>query len=93
MIGQSIFRTTTQFIAVAALFATCLSPASAASLQDAQNLLKQGQNTQALEEVDKLLVANPQDRSAHFLKGVILTEMNRLDEAIVVFTALTQEAP
>ncbi|HSD38278.1 MAG TPA: tetratricopeptide repeat protein [Rhodocyclaceae bacterium] len=64
-----------------------------ASLQEAQNLLRQGQQTKALDEVNELVSASPKDRQARFLKGVILAEMNRLDEAAAVFIKLTEEAP
>lgn len=55
--------------------------------------MRKGQDAQALEQVDKLLAATPKDRSARFVKGVILTELNRLDEATAVFSELTKEAP
>ncbi len=71
-------------------FALCVQ---AASLQDAQNLLRQGQHAKALDEVNELISANPKDRQARFLKGVVLAELNRLDEAAAVFTKLTEEAP
>ncbi|MEC5388047.1 tetratricopeptide repeat protein [Uliginosibacterium sp. H3] len=69
------------------------SIAFGASLQEAQNLLRQGQQAKALDEVNELVSASPKDRQARFLKGVILAEMNRLDEAATVFTKLTEEAP
>jgi tetratricopeptide (TPR) repeat protein len=71
-------------------FALCVQ---AASLQDAQNLLRQGQHAKALDEVNELISANPKDRQARFLKGVVLAELNRLDEAAAVFSKLTEEAP
>jgi tetratricopeptide (TPR) repeat protein len=84
----------TGFLAVASLVLLCAAPgAMAASLQDAQNLLREGQNAKALDEVNELVSASPKDRQARFLKGVILAEMNRLDEAAAVFLKLTEEAP
>ncbi|MEC5399791.1 YybH family protein [Uliginosibacterium sp. H1] len=68
------------------------SPVAAAP-EDVQNLIKQGQFTQALDRADRDLVANPKDRKTRFLKGVALTELNRLDEAAQVFLKLTEEAP
>lgn len=67
--------------------------AGAVTLQEVQALVRQGQYSQALDQVDRLLASSPKDRSARFLKGVILTEMNRLDDAVAVFSALSQEAP
>ncbi|GAA5158851.1 tetratricopeptide repeat protein [Viridibacterium curvum] len=79
---------------IVTLLVLCVAqPVMAASYQEAQNLLRQGQHAKALDEVNELVSANPKDRGARFLKGVILAEMNRLDEAAAVFTKLTEEAP
>lgn len=76
----------------AAMF--CLSPlAHADALQDIGKAMKQGQYPQALERVDQYLTANPKEPQGRFLKGLILTEMNRQNEAIVIFTKLTEEFP
>ena len=79
-------------IAVAALLALT-SLAHADTLQDIGKLMKQSQYTQALDKVDQYLSSNPKDPQGRFLKGLILTEMNRQPEAIVVFTKLTEEFP
>jgi len=67
--------------------------ASSAPLQDAQQLLKQGQYSQALDQVDKHLSDKPKDPQGRFLKGVILTEMGKTSDAISVFTKLTEDFP
>jgi tetratricopeptide (TPR) repeat protein len=78
----------------AALAMAVLSPsASADALQDATKSLRQGQHAQALDQVDKFLSASPNDASGRFLKGVILTEMNRTQDAIAVFTKMTEDYP
>ncbi|PLK48826.1 tetratricopeptide repeat protein [Uliginosibacterium sp. TH139] len=81
--------------ALLALSTAALSaPAAAqATLSEAQALLAQGQRSQALDKIDRVLASTPKDRQARFLKGVILAEMNRLDDAAVVFVKLTEEAP
>ena len=73
----------------------CLAsaPLRADNLQDAQRLLKQGQLQPALDKTDQALAAKPKDAQARFLKGLILTEMNRPNDAIVVFTQLTEDYP
>lgn len=78
-----------------ALAASCtlLIPTASAGLAEAQNYLQQGQHAQALEQVDRVLAANAKDRQARFLKGVILAEMNKLDDAAAIFLKLTEEAP
>src|SRR5882757_166867 len=78
-------RLTILLAVVASVVLMCAAPgALAASLQEAQNLLRQGQHAKALDEVNELVSASPKDRQARFLKGVILAEMNRLDEASAV---------
>ncbi len=69
------------------------APAHADSLQDAQRLMKQGQLKEALERTEQVLSGKPKDAQARFLKGLILTEMNRPVEAIAVFTKLTEDYP
>lgn len=68
-------------------------PVRADTIQDASLLLKQGQYAQALEQVDKYLSGKPKDAQARFLKGVILTEMNKPNDAIAVFTKLSEDHP
>lgn len=85
-------------LCVAALIslATLAFPAqllAQSNLGEAQTLLSQGKRTQALEQLDRFITANPKDRQARFLKGVVLTELNRLDDAASVFLKLTEEAP
>ena len=62
-------------------------------LQDVTRMLRQGQAPQALERVDKYLAGKPRDAQGRFLKGLILTEMNRPSEAIQVFTKLSEDYP
>jgi len=68
-------------------------PAHADNLQDAQRFLKQGQHPQALDQVDKHLAGKPKDAQGRFLKGLILTEMGKTNDAIVIFTKLTEDYP
>jgi tetratricopeptide (TPR) repeat protein len=67
--------------------------AQAESIQDINRLLKQGHHAQALDQVDKYLAGKPKDAQGRFLKGLILTEMNRSSEAITVFQKLTEDYP
>jgi tetratricopeptide (TPR) repeat protein len=67
--------------------------AHADSIPDINRLMKQGQHAQALEQVDKYLAGKPKDAQGRFLKGLILTEMNRSSEAIAVFQKLTEDYP
>jgi tetratricopeptide (TPR) repeat protein len=67
--------------------------ARADTLQDINRQMKQGQNAQALEQVDKYLAGKPRDPQGRFLKGLILTELNRGNEAIAVFQKLAEDYP
>ena len=69
------------------------SPVRADSVQDLQALVKQGQLSQALEKADQLLASKPRDAQVRFLRGVILSELNRGAEAITVFQKLTEDYP
>ncbi|MCC6611108.1 MAG: tetratricopeptide repeat protein [Burkholderiales bacterium] len=62
-------------------------------LGEAGRLLREGQLAEALAHVERRLAADPRDAQARFLKGVILTEQKRTDEAIAVFVRLTQDDP
>ena len=62
-------------------------------LQDITRMMRQGQLPQALERIDKLLAAKPRDAQGRFLKGLVLTEMNRPAEAIQMFTKLSEDYP
>ncbi len=69
------------------------SPVFADNLPEVQRLIKQGQYPQALEKVDTYLLSRPKDAQGRFLKGLILTEMNKPQEAINVFTKLSEDYP
>ena len=69
------------------------APLLAETLADVQRLIKQRQYPQALAVVDAYLGNAPDDVQASFLKGVIYGELNRTDEAIAVYTRLTEDYP
>ena len=69
------------------------TPVLADNLGDAQRFIKRGDYIQALESVNAQLAETPDEAKARFLKGVILTETNQTDEAITVFTKLTEDYP
>jgi len=62
-------------------------------LQEATKLLQAGQHSQALEQVNKALAANPRDAQPRFLKGLILAEQGNAKEASEIFLKLTQDFP
>jgi tetratricopeptide (TPR) repeat protein len=62
-------------------------------VQDISRMMRQGQLPQSLERIDKFLAGKPRDAQGRFLKGLILTEMNRPAEAIQVFAKLSEDYP
>ena len=79
----------------ALVLAACaiLTPARADEIQDISQLLKSGQQAQALERVNRYLATRPKDAQGRFLKGLILAEQNKTADAIDVFTKLSQDYP
>ncbi len=71
----------------------CAAIAAAPSIQDANLAFHKGNNSVALDKVNGFLASNPKDAQARFLKGLILTELNRYNEAIKVFSDLTEDYP
>ena len=69
------------------------SAALADRVDDAGALLRKGQASQALSVVDAHLKEHPKDARGLFLRGVILAEQHKPDEAIAAFRALNDERP
>ena len=78
-------------IGLAALL--CGAPAHADEVADIGKLMRAGQLPAALQKADKALAVQPRDPQLRFLKGLILAEQNRNNEAIAVFQKLTEDYP
>ncbi|MDR0735227.1 MAG: tetratricopeptide repeat protein [Zoogloeaceae bacterium] len=78
-----------------ALCAAIALPAvfAADNLAAIQNLMRQGQYPQALASVDAYLADRPKDAQGRFMKGLILTELKRPNDAVAVFTKLSEDYP
>ena len=75
-------------------FFFCISLANAeSSYGDIQLLIKQNQLNEALKLTEDQLSRDQSDIKLHFLKGLVLTRLDRFQEAENVFTKLTQENP
>ena len=74
----------------AGLFA---SVAHADDYGDVSALIKSGKLAEALAKADVYLTAKPKDPQMRFLKGVVLTESGKTDDAIATLSGLTQEFP
>ncbi len=60
---------------------------------DINKLMKAGQLPEALTKIDASLAQRPRDPQLRFLKGLIFTEQNKTNEAIAIFTKLTEDFP
>ena len=67
--------------------------AFADELKDISQMAESGQQAAALERINTYLAANPKDAQAMFMKGIILAESNKRDDAIKAFTDLTDKYP
>lgn len=76
------------------LLAACLaSVAHADDYSDAMQLLRAGKLPEAMARADAFLASKPRDPQMRFLKGVILRDSGKLNEAVVIFTKLTEDYP
>ncbi len=81
------------------IFSSCFallvaSPWSYADdVSDISKLLRGGQLADALQKTDAALTQRPKDSQLRFLKGLILTEQNKVSEAITVFSKLSEDHP
>ena len=86
--------TRSRFIAA---LATSLILASAGvyatEVQDINQQFRKGDLAGALQRANTYLDKNPKDAQARFLKGLILAEQGKSNEAIQIFTALTEDYP
>lgn len=74
-----------------ALALTAWAPAYADDFADVSKLAKAGKVVEALNKTNEYLSKHPADPQMRFMKGVLLTEQNKSDEAIAVFTKLTED--
>jgi tetratricopeptide (TPR) repeat protein len=56
-------------------------------------LLRNGRIDAANAKVESMLAANPKDAQARFLKGLVLSDQGKRDEAIQAFRSLTEDYP
>jgi Flp pilus assembly protein TadD len=68
-------------------------PAAADEVSEVRALIARGDLPGALARADEAAKADPRDAQARFLRGVVLMNMHRDDEAMEVFVQLTQDYP
>lgn len=69
------------------------SLANADDLKDIAQQASQGQQSAAMERINNHINANPSDVQALFMRGVMLAEQGKKDEAIKAFSDITQRFP
>lgn len=89
---QTVYQALIAFLCSAVL-GLGVTRAQAGNLDDVQALMFKNDLSGALTRLDQHLSASPKDRDGRFLKGILLTEMRRLPEAVEIFTALTRDEP
>ncbi|MGQ0749588.1 MAG: tetratricopeptide repeat protein [Betaproteobacteria bacterium] len=62
-------------------------------LKQVEFLIEKGDHARAMENLEEYLKSNPRDTRGRFLKGVILSEQKKTNEAIKVYTDLTHDNP
>ena len=67
--------------------------ANADELKEISKLADQGQTALALDRLNTFNTANPKNPQSLFMKGVLLAELGRREEAIKVFTDVTEKFP
>ncbi|MDD2926271.1 tetratricopeptide repeat protein [Rhodoferax sp.] len=86
----AIFKT----LRLLTLASVCLaSTAFADEYGDVSQLLRANKFTEALTKVDGFLASKPADPQMRFLKGVIQRHLGKTNEAITIFTKLTEDYP
>src|SRR5262245_11334823 len=68
-------------------------PQPPTEVEEINRLMKQKDLAAALARADAFLAKNPRDLQVRFLRGVLLSDMNRAADAAEQFEALTQEFP
>jgi len=83
-----------RFIAVAAAcIMLAAPPVLADEVQEINQQYRSGNLTGALTRANAYLAKNPKDAQTRFLKGLILADQGKTNDAIAVFTSLTEDYP
>ena len=82
------------FVALAVCAALLSAPALANNeILEINQQFRKGDLAGALDRANRYLAKNPKDAQARFLKGLILADQGKTNDAITVFTALTEDYP
>ena len=83
-----------RFLSAAAVcLAIACTPALANDVQEINQQFRKGDLAGALDHANRYLAKNPKDAQVRFLKGLILADQGKTNDAITVFTDLTEDYP
>ncbi|NKI96698.1 tetratricopeptide repeat protein [Rhizobacter sp. SG703] len=80
-------------VALAVFAALATGTARADEYGDVDGLLGAGRLAEANQKADQFLSAKPKDARMRFLKGLVLSEQGKSNDAIAVFVKLTEDHP
>ena len=81
------------FAVAAACIVLAASPVLAAEVQEINQQYRSGNLSGALTRANAYLAKNPKDAQTRFIKGLILADQGKTNEAIAIFTGLTEDYP
>jgi Flp pilus assembly protein TadD len=81
------------FLLLAVVLGSAASAASADELVEIQRLQAAGNPAAALQQAERARALNPRDAQIRFLRGVLLTELKRDDEALEAFQRMNEDYP
>ena len=81
------------FTALVACAILASAPVRANEVQEINQQFRKGDLAGALVSANRYLAKNPKDAQARFLKGLILADQGKTNDAITVFTGLTEDFP
>ncbi|MFN3545113.1 MAG: tetratricopeptide repeat protein, partial [Thiobacillus sp.] len=83
-----------RFLAALAVCATlAATPALANEVQEINQQFRKGDLAGALDRANRYLAKNPKDAQTRFLKGLILADQGKTNDAIATFRGLTEDFP
>ena len=81
------------FAAIIASVMLGSAPVLADEIQEINQQFRKGDTTGALDRANRYLANNPTDAQARFLKGLILADQGKTNDAIDVLSRLTEDYP
>ncbi|MGQ0620290.1 MAG: tetratricopeptide repeat protein [Panacagrimonas sp.] len=86
-------RTFIRIVASAMFLLMAQGVVAATAVEEAQALVNEGKLDAALKRLDSQLKTAPQDAEARFMRGIVLSKLNRVLDAIKTFADITRDYP